>query len=212
MNISLPRVRRIAMIALGVAITALVVALYFANKDTAGAASTTQGADRVTVAASTAVETAPGAPRTVLETVVQSSDPADLAFSLTAECVIATALETGSGQDTQNAMGEVEMWIEVDNVPVPVASGDDGRVTFCENTSERTTTFTDPQANIKTVERDGDATAFNWTRLNIGHGEHTIEVVARLTETATNKASADAIIGKRTLHVFPTHMAPNAAF
>ena len=35
MDISLPRVRRLAMIALGVAITALMVATFYANRDAA---------------------------------------------------------------------------------------------------------------------------------------------------------------------------------
>lgn len=211
-HISLPRVRRVAIIALGVAIAALLVALYYANHESAGAAS--NGADKITVSANTDPVFGPGTAVTVLTAHTHNSTTADLAMSLTSECTIATDVTT-TGNDTESAEGKVRMWIEIDKKPVPVsnlATPDDGKVTFCNVAHHRTTKFADPNATIDTMDNFGDSNAFNWTALNVGNGDHTIEVKAELTETATNKNTAEAAVGKRTLHVFPGHMAPDATF
>lgn len=205
MHLSLPRVRRIALIALGVAITALLVAMFYANRDSAQA--THHPADKAAVAGSTVLVTEPGAPTTILAHTMRTSTTADVVFAVTAECAIATEVKT-VGNDDQSAEGVVDVWVEVDGVPVAVATGDNGRVTFCNEAHRRVTTlFDDEDATIETFDRSKQANGFNWTRLNMGNGIHKIEVKAQLTETATNKATADAAIGKRTLTVAPTHMA-----
>jgi hypothetical protein len=209
MNISLPRVRRLAMIALGVAITALMVALFYANHESASADP--QPADKMSVTGSTTLVSDPGVPTTLLATKMRTSTPADVVFAVTAECSIATDVKT-VGNDDQSAEGVVDVWVEVDGAPVPVATGDNGHVTFCNEAHRRVTTlFDDTDATIETFDRSKQANGFNWTRLNMGNGIHTIEVKGMLTETASNKSTADAAVGKRTLTVFPTHMAPNEA-
>lgn len=205
MDISLPRVRRLAMIALGVAITALMVATFYANRESATAAH--QPADKVSVTGNNTLVTEPGVPTPILTTTMRTSTPADVTFAVTLECSIATEVTT-TGNDDQSASGVVDVWVEVDDVPVPVVEGDDGRVTFCNEAHRRTTSlFDDTDATIKTFHTSKQANGFNWSRLNMGNGIHKIEVVAMLTETASNKSTADAAIGKRTLTSFPTHMA-----
>jgi hypothetical protein len=207
-RISLPRVRRIAVIALGVAITALMVAVFFANRDSASARH--QPADKIAVSSSTVEVTAPGQVVTLLSSRVRTSSPADLILQATAECSIATTVKT-TGNDDQSAEGVVEMWVEIDGTPVPVASGDNGRVTFCNEAHHRVTTlFDDEDATIETFDRTKQANGFNWTRLNLGNGVHTIELKTQLTETATNQATADAAVGKRTLTVIPAKLANDA--
>jgi hypothetical protein len=206
MNISLPRVRRIALIALGVAIAALMVATFYANRESASANH--QPADKVSVTASDVLVTAPGVDTTILMTHMRSSTPSDVTFAVTLECSIATSVKT-TGDDDQSASGVVDVWVEVDDVAVPVTEGDNGRVTFCNEAHRRKTTLgaDDAQDTIETFHTSKQANGFNWSRLDMGNGIHKIEVVARLTETAVNQNTADAAIGKRTLTSLPTHMA-----
>ena len=213
MDISLPRVRRLAMIALGVAITALMVATFYANRESASANH--QPADKVSVTASNVLVTAPGVPTPILTTTMRSSTPADVVFAVTLECSIATSVKT-TGTDDQRASGVVDVWVEVDDEPVPVTDAldedgkaDDGRVTFCNEAHRRATSLgtDDTTDTIETFHTSKQANAFNWSRLDMGNGIHKVEVWAELTETATNPNTADAAIGKRTLTSFPTHMA-----
>jgi hypothetical protein len=166
-------------------------------------------ADKASVTGSDVLVTDPGTPTTILQTSMRTSTPADTTFGVTLECSIATDLTT-VGNDTESAEGVVDVWVEVDDVAVPVSGGDDGRVTFCNEAHSRSTSmFEDADATIRTFDKSKQANAFNWTALNMGNGVHKIEVVAQLTETATNENTADAAIGKRTLTADPTHMAVN---
>lgn len=136
MNISLPRVRRIALIALGVAITALMVALYFANRDAAQA--THSPANKVWVSASK-VEFmhAQIGPATNQEVVTERnevilaeargkfSNPTDLRLSVTSECALWTNLAT-IGDDDAESKARVEVWITIDGKVVPVSLTQEG--------------------------------------------------------------------------------------
>ncbi len=132
MDISLPRVRRIALIALGVAITALVVALYFANRDAAQA--THSPANKVWVSASKVefMHTSPG-PATATEKITERSDevilaqgrgkfshPSDLRISVTSECALWTNTAT-FGDDDAESKARVEVWVTIDGKVVPVS-------------------------------------------------------------------------------------------
>jgi hypothetical protein len=164
-------------------------------------------ADKASVSGSTVLVTDPGTPTPILTTHMRSSTPSDVTFAVTLECSIATELKT-VGNDDQSAAGVVDVWVEVDEVAVPVATGDDGHVTFCNESHRRKTSeFEDEDATIETFDLSKQANAFNWTKLNMGNGVHEIKVMAELTETATNENTADAAIGKRTLTTNPTHMA-----
>jgi hypothetical protein len=209
-HISLPRVRRLALIALGVAITALMLAVFYANRDSASANH--QPADKVAVSSNTATVSGPGQEVELLRASLKTSSPEDLILAVTAECTIATDVTT-TGNDDQSAQGKVQIWIEIDGNPVSVSSTpapDDGKVTFCDRAHHRMTMFADPESTIRTLDSTGTANAFNWTKLNLGHGVHEIVVKGKLTETATNKSTADAAVGKRTLTVIPAKLANDA--
>ena len=169
-------------------------------------------ADKASVTGSDVLVTAPGVVTPILTTHMRTSTTSDVTFGVTLECSIATSVKT-VGDDDQEASGVVDVWVEVDDSRViPVADGDDGKVTFCNEAHRRVTTGFDPAENDATIETfhtSKAANGFNWTGLNMGNGIHKIEVLAELTETATNPNTADAAIGKRTLTISPTHMAPD---
>lgn len=186
-------------------IAAAVVSVGLSVNFALGAAG--EPADKASTSGSTTLVTDPGVATPILTTHMRSSTPADAVLAVTLECSIATDLKT-VGNDDQSAAGVVDVWVEVDENPVPVATGDDGHVTFCNESHRRkTTNFDDEDATIETFDESKQANAFNWTALNLGSGVHEIKVMAELTETATNENTADAAIGKRTLTASPTHMA-----
>jgi len=164
-------------------------------------------ADKVSASGSDVLVTNPGNAITLLSETIRTSDTADLLIGFTAECSIATDLTT-VGNDTSSAEGVVRVWVEIDGVAVSVAGGDDGRITLCNQANHRdTTNFDDEDATIHTHLLTAAANGFDWMALNVGHGIHTVTVKAELTETATNNATADAAVGKRTLTIEPTHAA-----
>lgn len=163
MNISLPRVRRIALIALGTAIAALMVATYFANRDSAQATHTPANkvwADGNTLerfhvqANPTATPTTTEQDVKVLERArVKFSNPTDVRLSVTAECALWTNTAT-FGDDDAETKARVELWITIDGHTVPVAPEDvdaptstvdpndqagAGRVVFCNRATRMKT-------------------------------------------------------------------------
>ena len=118
--------------------------------------------------------------------------------------------------------------MEVDGQIVPINSmssppqltppgGDDtDKVTFCNRLHRQTVadeeTALDGVDRMDTYLRTKEASAFNWLRLNLGSGSHTIEVHGTLTTNTTGEALADALVGNRTLIAEPTKMAVDASF
>ena len=190
--------------------TALLATALLFTLTTDGAEATHQPADKVAAAGAAAKVFAPGSAVTLLEEAVKTSSPTDLILGVTAECVITTELTT-VGNDAESAEGTVRIWVEVDGVPVPVSSDDaveTGKVTFCNQLEQRTTSmFDDANATIDTLNRSGAANAFQWLRLNMGNGVHTITVKADLVTSATEGSSAMAAVGKRTLIIEPVKAA-----
>lgn len=116
----------------------------------------------------------------------------------------------------------------------PPAWGDDSdKVTFCErketydkhdgNTvcAEDTTPATIPPLGTAQCETERwfqyvkTANAFNWVRMNLGSGIHTIELHADVVETASSTTPGEsqqvrALVGNRTLVIEPTKMANDA--
>jgi hypothetical protein len=193
-HITLPRVRRIAMIALGVAIVALFVAMYYANRDSAGAAGSP--ANKVWVDGSkleimTAGLTAPGTESkdevVLAHGQARFSNPTDLRISVTAECALWTNTAT-TGDDDSEAKARVEMWVTLDGKTVPVSPDDTssdsgalfdpadqgpaGHVVFCNRANRmKTEGFTSPDNTnliIRSYNRSRSANAFNWGALNVG--------------------------------------------
>lgn len=136
MNISLPRVRRIAMIALGVAIAALMTALFYANRDAAQA--THQPANKVWVSASKVEFMHSQADPTDSEVITEEnhvilaqgkgkfSNPTDIRLSVTSECALWTNTAT-FGDDDAESKARVEVWVTIDGKVVPVSLDEEGQ-------------------------------------------------------------------------------------
>lgn len=147
------------------------------------------------------------------------------------ECSIFTRLITGpssdGGTDTATASGHIRAWVEIDGKivpvnstasplePVPAAGDDTDKVTFCNRTYSRTVTDAEDPLDGQDIEDDfiatKDANAFNWLRLNMGAGKHTIVVKASLVQATSGDATAEAAIGNRSLIVQPAKLANDAS-
>jgi hypothetical protein len=138
----------------------------------------------------------------------------------------------------------IKVWVEVDGVPVPVASDEEadidkgieiGQVVFANQVHNysKFLEVTDKEFNIPrvpnsriTVDLDLEidesildmttrANAFNWIALDVGHGPHTVEIMADLTmfpdiyELCFDVEAVWGIVGKRTLVIEPVHLLPN---
>jgi hypothetical protein len=129
------------------------------------------------------------------------------------ECTIVTDVTT-VGNDSQSASGTIKIWVEIDDVVVPVSTGDTtepGKVVACHRAYARDTlNFDDEDATISTFFDTKSTHGFNWLALNLGNGVHKVELVAELTTTASNNATAEAVIGKRTLIGTPVHLPHDA--
>jgi hypothetical protein len=147
---------------------------------------------------------------TLLSIEMRTASPTDLILGVTAECSITTNVTTVGNED-QSAEGTVTLTVAIDGVEVPVTSGAEGDVVFCNRMYRRATSnFDDANATIETFFDTRNANAFNWVALDVGAGVHTIEVLADLEAIATQAAFARAAVGNRTLVVQPTMMANDA--
>ena len=148
---------------------------------------------------------------TLLNATIHTTNPEDVEFSVTSECSIVTSGDlTGISSVTTKAT--VEIWVEVDGVPVQVspAQGDDGRVVFCNRDWQLT--FSDPDGFLGLYEKTKSANAFNWMLQNVGVGTHSIVVKGQLSVYATAMGRAEAGVGRRTLIAEPAHLTNDATF
>lgn len=187
-----------------------------------GARATHMPADKVVAAGSTLEVVGPNAEVTILTATMRTSSPTDLILSVTMECSIFTRLLTGpsgdGGASSATAAGTVRAWVEVDGQIVPVMSAGSGseadKVTFCNRVYSRTVTDAEDPLDGQDIEEDfidtKAANAFNWLRLNVGSGIHTITVKATLLQQTAGDATAEAAIGNRTLVVEPAKLANDA--
>lgn len=190
-------------------------------------------ANKVVAAGSKAVESAPGERVELLKASIKTSGPTDLILALSLECTILTGLVTGPSEDggatdSATATGRVVAWIEIDDKIVPINSissstltatpsqgGEADKVTFCDRTYSRT--VTDGEDPLDGLDEENDyirtksSHAFNWLRLNLGSGPHKIVVYGTLTKETVNDATAEAIVGNRTLIVLPEKLANDAS-
>lgn len=168
-------------------------------------------ADKMTVTASNISVSSPGQNVKLMQAQMRTSTPEDLVLQVTAECSILTTVTTTGNTASSSASGSVEIWLEIDGVRVPVATGDNGHVTFCNRDFQRTTSgfVFDNNATIKDYEATKSANGFNWAAFNLGNGIHTITVKANLTQTASDNNTAQAVVGNRTLTVQPTATGQN---
>ena len=193
---------------------------------TQGVLATHQPADKVVASGSKAEVLSPGEEVPILTGTLRSTNTTDLILGVSLECSIFTALTTGpsdsGGTDSAFAQGHILVWVEIDGQIVPInsldgasAPGDDSdKVTFCDRTYQRTVTDAEDPLDGQDIEEDyirtKNANAFNWLRLNVGNGIHSIVVKATLKHDTKGEASAEAVIGNRTLVVEPTRLANDA--
>ncbi|MGH9282761.1 MAG: hypothetical protein ACRD0S_07470 [Acidimicrobiales bacterium] len=196
-----------------------------------GAEANHQPADKVVAAASKLEEISPREEVTLLTSTLRTSAPTDLILSVSMECSIFTGLVTGpssdGGTDSAMASGHVRAWVEIDGKIAPInsvststlvatsAGNDSDKVTFCSRTYQRTVTDNENPLDGQDIEDDyidtKSANAFNWLRLNMGPGSHTILVKGTLSQATSGDASASAVVGNRSLIVQPAKLANDAS-
>ena len=185
-------------------------------------------ANKAVAAGSTTVRVAPGEAVTLLTATFKTSKTTDLLMSVAMECSILTQLTTNNANLAATAEAGVRAWLEIDGKIVPIQStstppqdgaepesgAEKDKVTFCDRVYSRT--VEDQEDPADGVDQESDylrtksAHAFNWVRLNAGSGEHVVRLVADLRTAATESATAEAIVGNRTLIIEPTKMANSA--
>jgi hypothetical protein len=184
-------------------------------------------ANKVVAAGDKLVVTGPNTAVPILSATLKTSKPEDLILQVALECSITTALVTSNDDPSSSASGDIRVWVEIDGVRVPInsisnppqpppAAGDPtDEVTFCNRTYSRTVMDQENPPNGQDRVEDfidtKTSNAFNWLRLNMQSGSHTIVVKATLTESTTGDATAEALIGNRSLIVEPTKLANDAS-
>jgi hypothetical protein len=216
--------KRVMQLAVAIAIAAIAIG------GTQAVFATHTPADKVVASGSKTQVLGPGDQVPILTATLKTSKPTDLILSVAMECSIFTRLVTGpsdqGGADTATASGVIRAWVEIDGKIVPInsvsnppqpppAAGDDtDKVTFCNRTYSRTVTDAENPLDGQDIEDDfidtKNANSFNWLRLNMGAGAHTIVVKATLTEATNGDATAEAVIGNRSLIVEPEKLANDA--
>ncbi len=217
----------------------VVVVSYSIVNDPASATHTP--ADKVVASGSTTEEFGPGTDVELLKATLRTAKPTDLIFNVSLECSILTKLTTGpsakGGSSTDSREGAIRVWIEIDNLPnqiVPISSASAppqnppawgtaaDKVTFCNRTYQRTVTDSEDPLDGQDTEEDfidtKAANAFNWLRLNLGSGIHTVRVLAEFFASSTPEACSKtvgtscstAVVGNRTLIVVPSKLANDA--
>ncbi len=195
------------------------------------AVATHQPANKPFAAASKTVRFSPGTDVPLLSATVKNSKPTDMILQVSLECsiitdnVIAGSTAPG-GSESAVTTGTVRTWITVDGVIVPIISsssppqnppppGDDtDKVTFCNRVFNRTVQDTENAQDGWDRSRDfiatKDANAFNWVRLNMGSGVHTIVLHGELTHSFSPGSSASAFVGNRSMIGIPGKFANDA--
>jgi hypothetical protein len=188
-------------------------------------------ADKPFAAASKTVKFSPNNRVELLSATVRNSKPSDLVLQLSMECSIITdnviAGSTVPGaQQSATTTGTVRAWVEIDGQIVPIissstppqdpppAGNESDKVTFCSTVFNRTVKDAESPQNGIDQSRDYLETkasnSFNWVRLNMGSGIHTIVVYGELTSASSTGSSASAYVGNRSLIGLPGKFANDA--
>lgn len=197
-------------------------------------AATTTAADKIAVASSALMTTpliqatagSSSQDVTLLSGTIKTANPIDLIISHSQECAILTNVSLSSKQtdfngfSTSSAGASEVVTVYIDGNPVPVSSGDNGQVTFCDREFYASTNIlsqiqqlcavtnsTCVESVFNSYIKTKDSHSFQWITLNVGSGTHTIEIKAHLTVNLTGNGSAMVAIGKRTMVVTPDHLA-----
>jgi hypothetical protein len=205
----------------------LLIAVIFALYTAQRASATHQPADKAAAAADNTETFSGGTATELLETKIRTSKTADLMLHVSLECEIFTQHIRQGATSFNQANGQVRVWVEVDDVIVPIESfseppqgpgtpiaGED-TVSFCQRNETFNKTDTNPGPALigefeNWFQTNRDANSFNWVRLNTGSGIHRVEVVANFIEqsaaTTGDFSQAQAAVGNRMLIVDVTHM------
>jgi hypothetical protein len=202
------------------------------------AVATHTPADKVVAAGDNLTVINEGTNQTILTATIKSSKPSDLMMHVAAECAVETTHMRDGKTSSNQALGSARVWIEIDGKIVPIMSssappqdpaqqpggGEDDKVTFCHReegfsktdnnalcTAENPVPPLTNQCEMEEwFQNTKTANAFNWVRLNVGSGNHTITVKADVVEESTASAGdtseSQAYIGNRSLIVEPTKM------
>lgn len=221
------------------AVAALALAVGLVAGTAAGGVATNHQlpADKTAVAGAALVDIGPAEEHPILQQRMKVSSPADLILGVTLECSILTRLVTNNDTPSSATTGSVDIRITVDGKNVPVqtagegAEGDDGSVTFCNRTYQRT--VTDEEDPLDGIDAEDDyiqtksANGFNWLALNVGNdatyddpanGNNILDIVVFARYDRTHEAGtcvgadpatscSEAYVGKRTLIIEPVHAA-----
>jgi hypothetical protein len=159
-------------------------------------ASTTTAADKIAVSTSS-LSTTPltqmtagktSSDVTLLSGTIKTATPIDLVIMHSQECSILTNVQLSSknadtsGFTKSSSMAAEIVTVYLDGKPVPVASGDDGQVTFCDRTYYvltnilsqiqqlcAVTNTTCAESQFNSFINTKDAHAFNWNELSSDH-------------------------------------------
>lgn len=211
-------------IALAVALT---IAVPLALAGPLGGSSGGSGPANKTSAAGSGVEMLPpdfadgDQGTTILTTSLKASKPTDLLLTVSLECSLWTEVSSTTIQDHVMGLGpvaraeaQVVVWVELDGVPVKVASDDpDGRIVFCERVHEQEISDMNNSTGdwtLRQYQKTRSANAFTWASLDVGSGVHTLTVKAEIESFNTEGSYAEGAVGKRTLIVEPTRFANGA--
>ena len=190
-------------------------------------------ADKPFAAASKTERFSPGTAVTLLSATVKNSKTTDLVLQVSMECSIITDnVILGStmpgAEQSATTTGTVRAWIEVDGKIVPIisssqppqdgatppAGNESDKVTFCNRVFNRTVQDREGSRDGIDGSRDYIATkssnSFNWVRLNMGSGNHTIVLKADLTSASSTGSTASAFVGNRSLIGLPGKFANDA--
>ena len=216
--------------AVGLMVAAVVLTMYVAPE---GAVATHKPADKVAATGNKALffqtASSPGVPvssaeQTLLTATMRTSSPSDLILSVGTECFIATSQRQSMDAST-NAFGAVQVWVEIDGVPVGVNNlgtsttssqpQDDGRINFCQGFDQVARIDGDDDDVTSEVRTRSNSNSFSWVALNVGNGIHNIVVKGRLTAQAfatppDDTAAATAAVLRRVLVVQPAKLANDA--
>jgi hypothetical protein len=154
-----------------------------------------------------------------LNSIIKTSEKADLIISLTAECALTTDVKIkGSGkEETSSSMAQIKIRVLVDG-----EEATPGEVVFAYRKMELKgllwapenfdpidpeNLLDLPEQYIEIYEETRTANAFNFIAKNVGSGVHTIEVQVMADASADFEGSRiGAVLGKRTLVVEAVQM------
>jgi hypothetical protein len=167
---------------------------------------------------------------------IKTSTPKDLVVMFSEECSLFTEVRLKSGSSGSVSESQVRaaqsIWLEVDDKIVPIGAGDDGKVTMCDRTYNISTNILDQIQKLCSAVGaiDGtttceesyfnsfidtkDAHGWNWVVLNLGAGQHTIQVYSEFVdeEDVIGDGTASVTVGKRSLIILPQNLSNEAAY